>query len=106
MKENLICGKTPEEIEVLKQEHGALVLIEVKEGEQTHRAIFKEPTFKVLEAVNKISKNDELKGVQSAYDNCIVVADKAIEERDLLKIKAVSALMERVQNTSAQAKNL
>lgn len=106
MKENIICGKTLSEIEELKEKHGALVLIEVKEGDQTHRAIFKEPTFKVLEAVNKISKSDELKGVQTAYDNCVVVADDAIQTRDLLKVKAVSTLMERVQNTTAQAKNL
>lgn len=106
MKENIICGKTISEIEALKELHGALVLIEVKEGEQTHQAIFKEPTFKVLESVNKISKSDELKGVQTAYDNCIVVADDAIQTRDLLKIKAISTLMERVQKTTAQAKNL
>ena len=40
------------------------------------------------------------------YNNCEVKADEEIENRDLLKIKAVSALMERAQKTTSEAKNL
>lgn len=40
------------------------------------------------------------------YNNCKVKADEEIENRDLLKIKAVSALMERAQKTTSEAKNL
>jgi len=66
----------------------------------------KEPTFKHLEAITKISKTDEVKAAQAAYINYVVKADEAIEKRDLLKLKAVEALMVRVQNTKATAKNL
>jgi hypothetical protein len=40
------------------------------------------------------------------YNNCEVKSDEEIENRDLLKIKAVSALMERAQKTTSEAKNL
>ena len=40
------------------------------------------------------------------YNNCKVKSDEEIENRDLLKIKAVSALMERAQKTTSEAKNL
>lgn len=104
--EELICGLTAQEIETIKLEKGALVLIEITAQGKLHKAIFREPTFRDLEMVGKISKTDEIKGARASYDNLIVKADKEIEERDLLKIKAVEALMLRVQKTTAEAKNL
>ena len=56
--------------------------------------------------MTKISKTDEVKAAQVAYLNYVVKADKAIEGRDMLKLKAVEALMLRVQRTKATAKNL
>ena len=106
MNNEIICGLDTAQIEELKAQHGALVLINVNFNEKTHQAIFREPAFKDLEAINKISKSDEMKGLRAAYDNCIVKAEDEIANRDMLKIKAVSALMERVQKTSAEAKNL
>lgn len=101
-----ICGLSETEIQALKEEHGELVLVEVSAEGVTHQVIFKEPTFKHLEAITKISKTDEVKAAQAAYVNYVVKADEAIEKRDLLKLKAVEALMVRVQNTKATAKNL
>lgn len=101
-----ICGLSETEIQTLKEEHGELVLVEVSAEGVTHQVIFKEPTFKHLEAITKISKTDEVKAAQAAYINYVVKADEAIEKRDLLKLKAVEALMVRVQNTKATAKNL
>lgn len=101
-----ICGLSAAEIQTLKEEHGELVLVEVSAEGKNHQVIFKEPTFKHLEAITKISKTDEVKAAQAAYVNYVVKADEAIEKRDLLKLKAVEALMVRVQNTKATAKNL
>lgn len=106
LKEETICGLSMAEIQTLKEEHGELVLVEVEADGQTHQVIFKEPTFKHLEAMTKISKTDEVKAAQVAYLNYVVKADKAIEGRDMLKLKAVEALMLRVQRTKATAKNL
>ena len=96
-----ICGLSAAEIQTLKEEHGELVLVEVSAEGKTHQV-----TFKHLEAITKISKTDEVKAAQAAYINYVVKADEAIEKRDLLKLKAVEALMVRVQNTKATAKNL
>lgn len=106
MQEQLICGRTQEEIEALKQEKGALVLAEVDSQGRKHQAIFREPTFKDLEVVNKLSKSNEIQGLRAAYDNLIVACDEEIAGRDMLKIKAVEALMARVQKTTSSAKNL
>ena len=56
--------------------------------------------------MTKISKTDEVKAAEVAYLNYVVRADEAIVRRDMLKLKAVEALMLRVQKTRATAKNL
>lgn len=101
-----ICGLSAAEIQTLKEEHGELVLVEVASEGKTHQVIFKEPTFKQLEVITKIAKTDEVKSAQAAYVNCVVKADEAIANRDLLKLKAVEALLARIQQTKANAKNL
>ncbi|MBP7174008.1 MAG: hypothetical protein KBA33_08100 [Cloacibacterium sp.] len=106
MQETLICGLSATEIEQLKEEKGALVLIDVDYQGKKHQVIFREPSFKDMEAVNSISKSNEMKGLQAMYNNCIAIADSEVEKRDLLKIKAVESLMTRVQKISAEAKNL
>lgn len=106
MQEEQICGLSATEIEELKEKHGALVLVEVTYAGKKQQVIFKEPTFKQLEALSSISKSNEMKAVQSAYANYIVKADEEIQNRDMLKAKAVGALMVRMQNTTAEAKNL
>lgn len=105
-KQNLICGLDAAEIEQLKEEHGALVLIKVKFDGDTHHVIFKEPNFNQLQALTSISKNNEVQAVKTGYKNYIVKADKEVEQRDILKIKAIEALMARSQKTTAEAKNL
>lgn len=106
MEDVLICGKTPEEIQELKNKHGHLVLGEVKQGDKTYHAIFKEPTFKVLEATGSVSKSSEIKGTIALYDNCVVVADEEFKGRDFLKLKAVECLAHYMNSFSVSVKNL
>ncbi len=101
-----ICGLDSTEIETLKQKHGALVAVTVSYQEKKYQVIFKEPTFTQMEAMKSVSENNEIKAAQSAFINYKVVADKEIELRDMLKIKAIEALMLRVTKTTADAKNL
>lgn len=104
--QTLICGLDTTQIEELKAEKGALVLIEVTAQGKVHQAVFREPTFEMLRASNKISKTDDMKALESIYNNCKIAVDDDIAQRDVLKIKAVEALMARVQKTSSEAKNL
>lgn len=104
--DKLICGLTEAEIQELKNEHGALILSTVSQGETEYQAIFKEPNQKTIEATNAISKTNEIKGTMALYSNCIVKADPEIETRDLLKIKAVQAVANHMQSFSVSVKNL
>lgn len=106
MEEKLICGLTATEIEDLKLKYGALVLVEVGLEEDKSQVIFKEPTFDILRASNKLSKADEMKALETIYHNCLVVVDPLVVSSDILKIKAVEALMARISKTQGEAKNL
>ena len=48
MDDILVCGLTDSQITALKKKHGFLVVVEIKQGETTLNAIFKEPTVEVL----------------------------------------------------------
>lgn len=106
MAENIICGKTLEEIEVLKEKHGCLILATVKQGVETYNAIFKEPTYVVLEASRKISQTDEIKATKVLYKSCLVVADQEIADRDYLQVKAVESIGKHMTSFSVEVKNL
>lgn len=84
-------------------------LLNAKEEYQinhTFHAIFKEPTFEVLEATGAIGKNSEIKGTVALYDNCIIKADDAISGRDFAKLKALEGLAKHMNSFSVDVKNL
>lgn len=102
----LICGQTKLQIEQLKRKYGFLVIVSVSQGENTFNAIFKEPTFEVLEATGAIGKNSEIKGTIALYENCIVKADDEINNRDFAKLKALEGLAKHMNSFSVSVKNL
>ncbi|ENA1815587.1 hypothetical protein ABF174_002223 [Flavobacterium psychrophilum] len=104
--EKLVCGLTEPQIEALKNKHGFLVVVDVKQGENTFNAIFKEPTFEVLEATGAIGKNSEIKGTIALYENCVVKVDEEINQRDFAKLKALEGLAQHMNSFSVSVKNL
>ena len=104
--EKLVCGLTEPQVEALKRKHGFLVTVAVAQGENTFNAIFKEPTFEVLEATGSIGKNSEIKGTITLYENCIVKADEEINSRDFAKLKALEGLAQHMNSFSVSVKNL
>jgi hypothetical protein len=76
------------------------------EAKNTFYAIFKEPTFEVLEATGAIGKNSEVKGTIALYDNCIIKADDDIKNRDFAKLKALEGLAQHMNSFSVGVKNL
>jgi hypothetical protein len=105
-KEKLVCGLTETEIQTLKKKLGFLVIVAITQGDNTFNAIFKEPTFEVLEATGAIGKNSEIKGTIALYDNCIVKADEEINNRDFAKLKALEGLAQHMNSFSVSVKNL
>ncbi len=106
MDEKLVCGLNDSQIIALKKKHGFLVVVEIKQGETTFNAIFKEPTFEVLEATGAIGKNSEIKGTVALYENCIIKADDEINNRDFAKLKALEGLAQHMNSFSVGVKNL
>lgn len=82
------------------------VLKDKFQKENTFHAIFKEPTFEVLEATGAIGKNSEIKGTIALYENCIVKADEEISRRDFVKLKALEGLAQHMNSFSVSVKNL
>lgn len=76
------------------------------EAKHTFHAIFKEPTFEVLEATGAIGKNSEIKGTVALYENCIIKADDEINNRDFAKLKALEGLAQHMNSFSVGVKNL
>lgn len=101
-----ICGLNDAELTELKEKHGFLIVGTISQGESQYHAIFKEPSFKTLEATGSIAKNSEIKGTKALYDNCIVKADPEIEERDFLKLKSVECVANHMNSFSTSVKNL
>ncbi|GEM55243.1 hypothetical protein B0A58_07430 [Flavobacterium branchiophilum NBRC 15030 = ATCC 35035] len=104
--EKLVCGLDETQIAGLKKKHGHIVVVEVGQGGSTLNAIFKEPTFEVLEATGAIGKNSEIKGTIALYENCIVKADDEINNRDFVKLKALEGLAQHMNSFSVSVKNL
>ena len=104
--ESIICGLNPAQIAELKQKHGYIFSVTVKDGEQVFNAICKEPTMEAMEASSTIGKGSDLKGSMVLFDNCVVAADEDIKNRFLLKVQVIKALGERINSLSVTTKNL
>lgn len=100
------CGKTVEEIQAMRMQHGHLFIVEVREEDSAHHAICKEPTLQVLEAVQSIAKTSEVKSAMALYDNCAVCADDDIKRRDVLKLQVAAGIGDKMGALRATAKNV
>jgi hypothetical protein len=102
----LICGKTIEDRRGMRMKHGHLFVVSVTDEESTHYAVCREPTLQIIEASQAISKTSDVKGAITLYENCVVLADDEIKNRDLLKIQVAGAIGEKMSKLEAIAKNV
>ncbi|MDR2361697.1 MAG: hypothetical protein LBD91_03110 [Prevotellaceae bacterium] len=100
------CGKTVEEIRLMRMRHGHLFVVTVKDGDQAFHAICKEPTIQVIEAASAIAKTSEIKGAMTIYDNCIVEAEEEIKGRDMLKLQVAAAIGLKTEALKTDIKNV
>uniref|UniRef100_A0AA94JMN1 Uncharacterized protein n=1 Tax=Flavobacterium columnare TaxID=996 RepID=A0AA94JMN1_9FLAO len=82
------------------------MIVDVVQGGTTYNAIFKEPTFAILEATGSIGKNNEIKAGIALYENCVLAVDKEIEGRDFAKLKALEGLAQHMKSFDVSVKNL
>lgn len=104
--ETLVCGLTQNEIDKLKQKHGCLYSVTIKDGANKYEAIYKEPDATIMSAVNAATKGDEIKGTLVLYNACVVEADADIKNRDLLKLQVAASIGERMTLLTREVKNL
>jgi hypothetical protein len=102
----LICGKSIEEIRGMRMKHGHLFVVAVRDGENTHYAVCKEPTMEVIDAVQSMGKTSEVKGAMTLYDNCVVLVEDEIKRRDMLKLQVSSSIAEKISQLGASIKNV
>ncbi len=102
----LICGLNEDQIQNLKRQHGFLVIVDVNQGGQKYNAIFKEPTFAILEPTGSIGKNNEIKAGVALYENCVLAVDEEVKGRDFAKLKALEGLAQHMQSFDVSVKNL
>jgi hypothetical protein len=106
MSKGIACGLEQSAIDKLKEKHGALFFVTIKDGDKKYEAIYKEPDATIMSAVNAASKLDEIKGTLVLYNACIVEADADIKNRDLLKIQVAASISERMTLLTREVKNL
>lgn len=59
-----------------------------------------------MEAAQNISRTSEIKGAKMLYDNCVVLVDDEIKNRDLLKMQVAAAIGEKVAALKSSVKNV
>ena len=104
--ETTICGLTEKAIVDLKKEHGVLFVVEISEGDNSYKAVCKEPTVTIMTAVNAIAKTDEIKGTMVLFTSCLIACDEDINKRDVLKLQVAGSISERMTNLTRSVKNL
>jgi hypothetical protein len=93
-------GLTPTLIEKLKRKHGPLWLIEVApeaSGDTALEFVFKKPDRKILSAVAKVGRTDEVEAGYVLLVNCLVWGEKEY----LDDIQVFSALSQKMEALNA-----
>ena len=93
-------GLPPALIEKLKRKHGQLWLIEIAPeivGDATLEFVFKKPDRKILSAVAKVGRTDEVEAGYVLLVNCLVWGEK----EHLDDIQVFSALSQKMEALNA-----
>ncbi len=83
-----------------------LVEVVLEDGDVKHYCYFKRPNIQTLSAMGKISKTDEVRGMQIFVNDCFVAGSKAWED-DGVQFMALSTELTKVlSSVKANLKNL
>lgn len=107
MEEKKLIGElSADEIEVLKLNHGKIVLIEVVDGDEAHACYCKRPGFEVMSAMAKMAKTDEVKATRTLLENCWVAGSDEVRKDAVLTMVAGGQLGTLLTSVKADLKNL
>ncbi len=74
--------------------------------QEIHYCYFKRPSIQTLSAMNKISKTDEIKGVQVFTNECFITGSKAWEDDGKLFMGLSGAVVKAMESVKVRVKNL
>lgn len=109
----------------LRKEHGKVYVVEVEDfegldfegldaekveelkNENTFKAICKDPTFKVLGALEQFDKSGKtFDAINMVFNNCVIEASPEIYATDLYKAKVAGYIMSRAERIKADSGKL
>lgn len=98
--------ESEDNIKVWKAKHRKVYEVIIDDDGEKFAAYFKRPDMPTMSAVNKISKNDEVKAAEVLFDNCWLGGDPMVKEDAILRMAATARLKDIMAVKSAELKNL
>lgn len=99
-------GITETDIAKWKNVYGRVMRVDVEDDGNLYIGYFRRPSLQTMSAVNKITKEDEIKGAKTLYDNCFLGGSKEIAEDSVLFMEAQKQLSTLFTSCRSSLKNL
>ena len=99
-------GVTQELIQTWKARYRKVYQISILDEQDKYCGFFRRPDMETMSAVSKISKNDEIKGASTLFDNCWLGGDDNLREDFFLKSAAIKELSSIFGSVTGEIKNL
>lgn len=103
-----ICngGVSEGQVETWKGEHRKVHMIEVEDDGDLLVGYFHRPSMETMSAVNKLTKNDEVKGSTTMFENCWLGGDPVMKTDTLVRMAAIKQLGALFNSVVGSLKNV
>ena len=87
-------GVTAEQIQAWKNQYGRIAEVRVEDSEfgEVHIGYFHRPDMTTMQAVNSVSKTNEVKASEVMFDNCWLGGSPQLKTDAIYKMDAMAAL--------------
>ena len=101
-------GVTPEQIQAWKNQYGKVAEVRVEDTDtgECHIGYFHRPNMTTMQAVNAVSKNNEVKASEVMFDNCWLGGSPMLKSDAIYKMDAMAALGSMFGKNVSHLKNL
>jgi hypothetical protein len=99
-------GVTAQDVARWKAKYRKVYEIGVTDEADRFVGYFRRPDQQTMEAVNKLSKTDEIKGGIALFDNCWLGGDATMKDDFVVKMSAMEQLTRVFNSCVAELKNL
>lgn len=99
-------GITDEQIQMWKNKHRKISVIEIEDGDETHACYVRRPDMDTFAAVSKLGKTDEIKAANALFENCWLGGSQMLRDDAVLKMAVIGQLNKVMDVARAEIKNL